>query len=66
MPDDEPADRPDDQPHPLSEAEEPRSRPHEALARTSRLISASKRRREQTEVVQAAVQSLREPRGLGE
>ena len=66
MPDDEPADRPDDQPHPLSEAEELRSRPHEALARTSRLISASKRQREQTKVAQAAVLPLRRPRGLGE
>jgi hypothetical protein len=50
----------------LSEAEELRSQLQEALARAGRLVAALKRQRKQRKVVQAAVQSLRKLRGLGE
>ena len=66
MPDDQRPRARHDQPDPLSEAEELRSQLQEAPARTNRLVAASKQQRKQSKVVQAAVQSLRKPRDLGE
>ena len=65
MPDDQrPRDR-HDQPDPLSEAEELRSRLQEALARTDRLVAALKRHRRESRAVRSAMASLRKLSQLG-